>query len=88
MLPLPLFLTAFGSFAFGREYGFPIVLHVHNRPAVGHGFIPSLAERFHVELAVTGPLALGVGVMDEQGETPAVAKAMPETTYITESPFR
>jgi hypothetical protein len=41
-----------------------------------------------VELAVTGPLALGVGVMDEQGETPTVEKAMPETTYITESPFR
>jgi hypothetical protein len=78
----------FGSLLFEGEDGIPTVLHFHNRPAVGHGFIPSFAERFHVELAVTGPLALGVGVMDEQGETPAVAKAMLETTYITESPFR
>jgi hypothetical protein len=76
-----------GSLLFYAEDGTPPILHAPNRPAFGHGFVASLAKRYYVGLGVTGPLALGVGVMDAQEETLAIAEAMPETTYITELPF-
>ena len=65
-----LFRDAFPLIGFsGRKNRFPIVLHAHDRPAFRFRFVPCLVELADVRLAVVGPFALGVGVMNDTGRS-------------------
>src|SRR5688572_18868596 len=60
-----------------REDSLPVVLHIHDRPAPGRGFVQGFVQLADVRLAVVGPFALGVGVMDDQSETRAAPRNGP-----------
>jgi hypothetical protein len=47
-----------------RKHLLPILLHVHHSPTAGLGFIETLVQAADAGLAVVGPCALGVGMVD------------------------
>jgi len=51
-------------FVFERKDGFPIDCHAYNDPAPSLRLVEALVELTGVALAVVGPFARGVGVMD------------------------
>src|SRR3954468_19251798 len=53
---------------FECKHVLPVALHIHNRPVLRFGFVPSLVELSDGRRAVIGPLTLGVCVMDNQPE--------------------
>src|SRR5688572_19015693 len=56
-----------GSLA--RKHRLPIVLHVDDGPPPLRGFVQRPVELPDVRVAVVGPLALGVGVLDDHRES-------------------
>src|SRR5436190_18547127 len=55
----------------------PIVLHADDGPTFGVGFIERLAEFADGRFAIVGPLAFGVGVMNESHKARAAAACRP-----------
>src|SRR4029078_3877644 len=53
---------------FECKHVLPVALHIHNRPVLRFGFVPSLVELSDGRRAVVGPLTRGVCVMDNQPE--------------------
>src|SRR6185369_7941174 len=54
-----------------REDFVPVLLHVHDNPALRDGFVPGLVEPPDLRRPVVRPLALGVGVVDDAAEADA-----------------
>src|SRR5687768_17570214 len=59
------------------KHAFPIVLHARDGPAAGLGFIQPFVEAADAGLAVIGPFARGVGMMDIETEVRASASGGP-----------
>src|SRR5690606_18140051 len=59
------------------EHRPPVPLHVDNGPAFGRRLIPCLVEPADVGLPVVGPLASGIGVVDNPHEAGAAARRRP-----------
>src|SRR5262249_45820671 len=59
------------------ENGLPVLLHVHDCPALSLGLVECLVEPSDVRGTVVGPLALGVGVMHEAHEAQTAAGGCP-----------
>ena len=55
----------------------PVVLHVYDSPLVALHFLERFVKFPNVRLTVIGPLAVGIGVMDEQAEARALAGGRP-----------
>ena len=51
----------------------PVVFHARDGPASGFCFVEAFVELADVGLAVIGPFALGIGVMDGEAESWAAA---------------
>src|SRR4029450_2005459 len=62
--------------SFWKDHG-PVVLHAHDRPAFGRGFIEGFVEFADVGFAVVGPLAVSVGVVDDEAEARTAARGRP-----------
>src|SRR4051794_32982414 len=60
-----------------RVYHLPVVLHADDRPAAFHGLVPGLVEAADRRLAVVGPFALRVVVMDEPHVAGAISRRRP-----------
>ena len=61
------------SFLCGRKDRFPIVLHAHDGPAFGFRLIKPLVQFPDVRLAVVGPFAVSIGVMNVKTKARATA---------------
>ena len=59
------------------ENALPVLLHVHDRPALSLGLVECLVEPSDVRGTVVGPLALGVGVVHEAHEARTATRDRP-----------
>ena len=60
-----------------REYSIPVLLHIHDGPAIHPGFVEALVKTTDRRLAIVSPFTLRVGVMDIETETRACAGGGP-----------
>ena len=51
--------------------GLPVAFHVRQNPASRRGLVQAAREPADVRVAVVGPLAIGIGVVHDESESPA-----------------
>ncbi len=50
---------------FEREHPVPVVLHIHNNPAIGISLVEGLVQLSDVAIPIVGILALSIGMVNE-----------------------
>src|SRR5258705_3869196 len=71
------FASSEGLLALERENHIPVQFHVHDGPAPGLRLVERLVEFPDARLAVVGPFAHGVRVMDKTPEAGTLARGRP-----------
>ena len=55
------------------KYCLPVLLHVHNNPAIGISLVENLVQLADVAIPIVGILAIHIGVVKEQAESTPLA---------------